>query len=83
MLEVQTDGAAAERFQIIFFIRQCENRTHGCGFFMRAVQKLKFWTAFFYLPDSAAARHASSWAWMRRGASSKIAFCASFVFGAS
>ena len=42
MLEVQTDGAAAERFQIIFFVRQCENRTHGCGFFMGAVRKSKF-----------------------------------------
>lgn len=42
MLEVQTDGAAAERFQIIFFVRRCENRTHGCGFFMGAVRKSKF-----------------------------------------
>lgn len=62
MLEVQTDGAAAERFQIIFFVRQCENRTHGCGFFMGAVRKSKFWTAFFFIypiqPQSATRRAA-------------------------
>lgn len=77
MLEVQTDGAAAERFQIIFLFDNANSTSRKLS------ENRSFGQPFFYLPDSAAVRHASSCACMRRGASSKIAFCASFVFGAS
>ena len=42
MLEVQTDGAAAERFQIIFLFDNAKTALTGAVFFMRAVQRLKF-----------------------------------------
>ena len=42
MLEVQTDGAAAERFQIIFLFDNAKTALTGAVFFMRAVRKLKF-----------------------------------------
>ena len=83
MLEVQTDGAATERFQIIFLFDNAKTALTGAVFLWELSENRSFGQPFFYLPDSAAVRHASSCACMRRGASSKIAFCASFVFGAS
>ena len=42
MLEVQTDGAAAERFQIIFLFDNAKTALTGAVFFMGAVRKPKF-----------------------------------------